>query len=194
MASEGGDVAILAIGVIVLAQFATILIYARRYKKVPPNKAMVVFGRKQVRTRKGYMIILGGAKFILPFLEETAFLSLEARPLKVTLNKVMVDTRDVKVSIALRANTVVRLSSDPRIIELAATNLLGKSDQEIDDIAMNMIEGPVRNVCARTTLENLKNNFQEVSSLISNLANTDLKKVGLEMVSFNIVDVQHGVF
>jgi flotillin len=190
MATTGGDEAILAIGAIIIAVMANILIYAMKYKKVPPNKAMVVFGRKQMRTRKGYQIIIGGAKFILPILEEIAFLSLEARPLKIALNKVRVDTRNEKAVIALKANSVIRITSDPRILEVAAVNLLEKSDKEINEIATNIIEGPVRNVCSHTTLDEIRNNFPQVSSTISETANENLNKVGLEMVSFNIVDVQ----
>ena len=183
------DVAILAVGMNVIAIMALIIIYARQYKKVPPNKAMVVYGAKQRRTRKGYMVITGGGKFIQPILEKYVFLSLEARPLKIALNKVRVDTRNARAIIALKANSVVRITSDQKIMDLAAVNLLGKSDKEINEIAMNIIEGPVRNVCAHTTLEEIRDNFPQVSSTISDTANSDLNKVGLEMVSFNIVDV-----
>ena len=189
MASAGSGTAVIAIGGIVIAVMANILIYATRYKKVPPNKAMVVFGRMQMRTRKGYQIITGGGKFILPILEEIAFLSLEARPLRIEMNDVRVDARNTKASIALKTNSVVRISSDPRILDVASKNLLGKSENDINKIAMNIIEGPVRNVCAHTTLEEIRDNFPQVSSTISATANEDLNKVGLEMVSFNIVEV-----
>ncbi|UCF08905.1 MAG: flotillin family protein [Thermoplasmata archaeon] len=190
MASDGSEVALIAIGNIVIAFMVTILIYAKRYKKVPPNKAMVVFGKKQMRTRKGYLIITGGAKFIIPFLEDFTFMPLDARSLRIALNNVRVDTRNIKASISLKANSVVRISSDPRILDLAAANLLGKSDKEINDIAMNIIEGHVRNTCAHTPLEEIRDNFPQVSSMILSTSNFDLNGVGLEMVSFNIVDVQ----
>jgi flotillin len=190
MASEGGDVAVIAIGVIVLAMMANVLIYAKRYKKVPPNKAMVVYGRMQMRTRKGYQIITGGAKFILPVLESFALMSIEAHSLKIELNNVRVDTHNTKALIALKANSVVRIPNDPKILDVAAENLLGKSDQEVKDIAMNIIEGHIRNTCAHTPLEEIRNDFPIVSSMILSSANTDLNKVGLEMVSFNITDVQ----
>lgn len=189
---EGNNMAgeeVLAIGGIVIAFMATILIYAMKYKKVPPNKAMVVYGAKQKRTRKGYIIITGGAKFIQPILETYEFLSLESIPLKMALNNVRVDTHNEKAIISLKANSVVRISSDPRILETAAGNLLGKSGKEIGDIAMNMIEGSIRNICANTPLNEIRDNFPEVSPLIMSTANWDLNNVGLEMVSFSIVDV-----
>jgi flotillin len=183
------DVAILAMGMNVIAIMALIIIYARQYKKVPPNKAMVVYGAKQRRTMKGYRIITGGGKFIQPFYEKFAFLSLEARPLNFALNNVRVDTHNEKAIIALIANSVVRITTDPRLLELAAVNLMEKPDKDINHLAMNIIEGQIRNTCAHTPLEEIQNNFPDVSGTISAAANEDLNKVGLEMVSFNIVDV-----
>ena len=183
------DAQILALGLYVVAIMALIVIWVRQYQKVPPNKAMVVYGRKQRRTMKGYQVITGGGKFIQPFYEKFAFLSLEARPLNLALNNVRVDTHNEKVIIALIANSVVRISSDPRLLELAAVNLMEKPDKDINHLAMNIIEGHVRNTCARTPLEEIKNNFPDVSLVITTAANEDLNKVGLEMVSFNIVDV-----
>lgn len=190
MAVSSNEEVLLAIGPIVIAMVAMMVIYATRFKRVPPNKAMVVFGKKQKRTKSGYMIITGGAKFIQPILEEIAFLSLEALPLNVEMKDVRVDTRNTNARVALRANSVVRISNDPKIMDNAAKNLLGKSEIEIKEISINIVEGHVRNACAHTPLEEVRNNFPQVSSMILSTTNIDLNKVGLEMVSFSIVDVQ----
>ena len=45
---------------IVGAVFAAILLYASRYKKVPPNMAMVVYGKRQKgQGGRGYQVLSG---------------------------------------------------------------------------------------------------------------------------------------
>ena len=44
MAAE--EVTIMIVVIMVMTILSMIVIYASRYKKVPPNKAMVIYGRK----------------------------------------------------------------------------------------------------------------------------------------------------
>lgn len=56
--------AVLMVGAIL----SMMVIYASRYKKVPPNKAMVVYGRRMGPGGQGYQVISGGGKFIIPII------------------------------------------------------------------------------------------------------------------------------
>jgi len=48
---------------------------AKRYRKVPPNEVLVVYGRK-TKEGRGYRVVAGGAAFIVPVLEEYSMISL----------------------------------------------------------------------------------------------------------------------
>src|SRR5207249_2570395 len=74
----GEDILGFVILAIVGVVFGTVLAYASRYKKVPPNMAMVVYGRRQKGMGgRGYQVKSGGAKFIVPIFESVEWLSLE---------------------------------------------------------------------------------------------------------------------
>jgi uncharacterized membrane protein YqiK len=60
----------------VMTIMTMMIIFASRYKKVPPNKAMVVYGRRMPSGR-GYRVISGGGKFIMPIVESYEFLDLD---------------------------------------------------------------------------------------------------------------------
>ena len=78
--------------IIMVAIMAVILVYAARYKKVPPDKAMVVYGRKmQPGVKIGYQVISGGGKFILPVIEAYEFLLLDVRTLDVNVSDIVTD-------------------------------------------------------------------------------------------------------
>ncbi|MEK6987673.1 MAG: flotillin family protein, partial [Candidatus Thermoplasmatota archaeon] len=64
-----GPIILVIVGVV----FAAILLYASRYKKVPPNMAMVVYGKKQSgKGGRGYQVLSGGAKLIVPIVVSVA--------------------------------------------------------------------------------------------------------------------------
>ena len=97
--------AIDAMSVVILLAFvimATFGIYAARYKKVPPDKAMVVYGKRQKGTKKGYRVISGGAKFIVPILESYEFLPLDVRTLDVVVNDIVTDVKQSGAKINIK--------------------------------------------------------------------------------------------
>src|SRR3972149_37201 len=68
----GGSVLIALIFVAIVA------VYANRYKKVPPDAAMILYGREYAKGR-GYEVWTGGGKFIIPIVESYRFLPLGIR-------------------------------------------------------------------------------------------------------------------
>jgi len=189
-----GDVTIaIAILVLVLAIFSVILLYARRYKKVPPDKAMVVYGRRQIG-KKGYQVISGGAKFIIPIVESYEFLPLSVRTLDVDVNDIVTDVTRSGARVNIKAVAQVKISSDPATLDTAAEHLLHKTDVEINAIAMKTLEGHVRGVCATLMIEQINSDRDAISSQIQTMAATDLKNMGMDIRSFVIKEIEdiHG--
>ena len=83
--------AIIAIVILMVAMLAMIVIYAARYKKVPPNKAMVIYGRKTRQGGPGYQVISGGGKFIIPIIESYDLISIAVRTLTFNLQDIKID-------------------------------------------------------------------------------------------------------
>src|SRR5437667_11386887 len=89
----GEDILGFVILAIVGVVFGTVLVYASRYKKVPPNMAMVVYGKRQAKTGKGYRVISGGAKVIVPIVESVEWLKLGVRTVNLVVPEHGTDVR-----------------------------------------------------------------------------------------------------
>ena len=173
---------------------ALFLIYASRYKKVPPDKAMVVYGRKIKKGRRGYQVISGGGKFIMPVIESYEFLPLDVRTLDVNVRDIVTDVVSSGAKVNVKAVTQVKVSSDKASLDTAAEHLLHKTDSEINEIAMKTLEGHVRGVCATMTIEQINSDRDIISNKIQNMAAKDLMNMGIEIRSFVIRDLEdeHG--
>ena len=189
-----------AIDAVLISVFAVLVImamfgvYAMRYKKVPPDKAMVVYGKRQKGTTKGYKVISGGAKFIIPILESYEFLPLDVRTLDVVVNDIVTDVKLSGAKINIKCVTQVKISSDPRILDTAAEQLLHKSNSEINEIALKTLEGHVRGVCAVMTIEDINSDRDAIAGKVQTYADKDLKNMGIEIRSFVIKEIEdeHG--
>ena len=167
---------------------ATVIIFASRYKKVPPDKAMVVYGGGQ------WKVITGGARWIRPVIESYEFLPLDVRTLEVNVQDIVTDVRRSGAKVNIKSVAQVKISSDLATMRAAAENLLHKTDMEINDIALKTLEGHVRGVCATLTIEEINSDRDSIASKIQNMAGNDLRNMGIEIRSFVIKDIEdaHG--
>src|SRR2546422_4991044 len=190
---EGVTAAVLILG-IVLAAFLLIAIYASRYKKVPPDKAMVVYGRKTKAGRAGYQVITGGGKWILPIVEAYEFLPLDVRTLDVVVTEIVTDVKQSGAKINIKAVAQVRISDDPNTLRTAASQLRHNRADQINETALKTLEGHVRSICATLSVEEVNSDRDAIATQIQGLAANDLKNMGLEIRSFVIKEIEdeHG--
>src|SRR3989304_2883281 len=122
---QGFALPIIMIGLAISA-FATFIIFARNYRRCPPNKVLVVFGRKRkeqvekdgrsILQTRGYRLITGGAAFVYPLFEEYKEISLET----VSIDSNVSDTPNVSgVLVEVDATANVKVSSKPELLSLA---------------------------------------------------------------------------
>src|SRR5213592_188625 len=107
----GEDILGFVILAIVGVVFGTVLAYASRYKKVPPNMAMVVYGRRQKGMGgRGYQVKSGGAKFIVPIFESVEWLRLDVRTLDLVVTEIVTDVKRSGAKINIKAVAQVKIS------------------------------------------------------------------------------------
>ncbi len=178
---------------IVLIVITLVAIYAARYKKVPPDAAMILYGKKYAQGR-GYEVWTGGGKFILPIVESYRFLPLGIRTLDVVVNDIVTNVVGSGAKVNIKAVAQVRISDDADVLRTAASQLLHKSDIEINEIALKTLEGHVRGVCATLTIEQINTDRDALASRILTMAGEDLKNMGIEIRSFVIKEIEdeHG--
>jgi flotillin len=182
------DVILTVLAIVTVIAFV-LLIYASRYKKVPPDKAMVVYGRA-FEGGRGYKVYSGGGRWIRPIIEAYEFLPLDVRTLDVVVAEIVTDVKQSGARVNIKAVAQVRISDDPDTLRTAASQLLHKRDVQIDEIALKTLEGHVRGICATLSIEQINSERDAVASQVQGLAANDLKNIGLEIRSFVIKEIE----
>ncbi len=175
------------VGMMTLTLLIVVVVFSSRFKRVPPNQAMIVFGQKYV---DGFFVIQGGGKFIQPIIEEANFLNLEIRTLDIKVPGVITHKG---VALDIEAVAQVKIDDEEDILRIAAEQLLGKSMEEIENIARRILEGHARGVCAMLTVEEVNANRNKVAMEIQKDAIHSLLRTGLTVVSFTIRGVEDNV-
>jgi flotillin len=181
-----------------LAFILAVYAVARRYKKVGPNMVMVISGRKyRIKNpdgtvdEVGFRIRRGGGAFILPLIEKVDLLSLEIITLDITTPEVYTKPG---VPIIVDGVAQVKVGGDEQSIRTAAEQFLGKSPEQIKEIALQTVEGHLRAIVGTMTVEDIYKNRDQFASSVQEVAVSDLANMGLKIVSFTLKDIRdsHG--
>ncbi len=170
------------------------VILATQYRKVGPNEALIIAGgRKRTITlpdgtkkKVGYRYKLGGGTFVWPFIEKVYVLPLEVITLYIKTPEVLTHGG---IPIMAEASAQVKVDSTDHAIRLAAEQFLGTGKEGIRDVAMNVLEGKVREVIGTMTVEEIYRGRQEFSKRVIEAAKEDLSRMGLVILSFSLKDI-----
>ncbi|MEN6558906.1 MAG: hypothetical protein ABFC54_12070, partial [Thermoguttaceae bacterium] len=83
VANSSTLVAIIVILLVIMA-FGFVMLLLKQYKRCPSNRVLVIFGRSGGR-HDAATCIHGGAKFIVPLIQDYAWLSLEPMQIEIPL-------------------------------------------------------------------------------------------------------------
>lgn len=85
------DVILLTITLVflVIVILGALILYAKCYVRVPPNKVLVIFGRQLQDPNTAYSFVLHGGHFIVPIFEDFGFMPLETFMDNLELNDVV---------------------------------------------------------------------------------------------------------
>ncbi len=181
-----------AIIIVILALI--ILILAKQYRKVGPNEILIVAGgRKKTvvlpdgrRIKIGYRYRVGGGIFVLPFIESVYTLPVEVITLSIKTPEVLTYNG---VPIMAEATAQVKIDSTDEAIRLAAEQFLGQGREGIRDVAMTILEGKMREVIGRMTVEEIFRGRQEFAARVREAIKADFDRMGLVMLSFALKDI-----
>lgn len=155
-----------------------------RWRKVGPNEALIISG---IGKRRGFRIVQGGGTFVWPVLEQVQTLSLEV----MTLDVNVVDVYTVYgVPVTVDGVAQVKVRGDETAIATAAEQFLGKTPEQIREIARQTLEGHLRAIVGAMTVEELYRNRDAFAQRVAEVAESDLANMGLTIVSFTIRDIR----
>jgi flotillin len=152
------------------------------YRKVPPNRALIVYGLH------GVHIVPGGGRVVIPLLESCEELSLELMSFDVAPDQDFYTSQGVAVTVEAVAQLKVR--SDPESIRTAAEQFLSKSQTEREALIRLVMEGHLRGIVGQLTVEQIVKQPEMVGEKVRQTCSEDVDKMGLEVVSFTIKQVR----
>ena len=180
---EGAPMLILIV-FIVLFIIIVLTVFIRRYKRCPSDRILVVYGK--VGGGESAKCIHGGAAFIIPVIQDYEFLDLT--PISIEVNLVnALSKQNIRVNVPSRFT--IGISTEPGIMQNAAERLLGLGQNEIQELAQEIIFGQLRLVVASMDIEEINNDRDKFLTNISQSVETELKKVGLKLINVNITDI-----
>jgi flotillin len=169
---------------IALFIIVTLLILVKRYKRCPSDRILVVYGK--VGGGQSAKCIHGGAAFIIPVIQDFEFL--ELTPISIEVNLVnALSKQNIRVNVPSRFT--IGISTEPGVMQNAAERLLGLGQNEIQDLAQEIIFGQLRLVVASMDIEEINNDRDKFLTNISDSVETELRKVGLKLINVNITDI-----
>ncbi|MDR2650603.1 MAG: flotillin family protein [Clostridiales bacterium] len=169
--------------VILVVIFLLIMSVFALWKKVPQDKALVVTGLKK-------RVISGGGGLAIPMLERTDRISLENMKIEVRIDGALTEQG---VDIRADGVAVIKVKSDKESILAAMeqfnTGHEGRTIGVIADIAKNVLEGKLREIISKLTVEEIYKDREKFASQVQEVAALDLADMGLEIKAFTIRDI-----
>jgi len=169
-------------GMMVLAVFFLISMFASMYRKAGPHQALVVYGFGRTR------IIKGGGTFIKPVVESYRELSLQLMSFDVAPQQDLYTVQGVAVTVEAVAQ--IKVKSDPESIVTAAEQFLTKSDAERDGLIRLVMEGHLRGIIGQLSVEQIVKEPEMVGDRVRTTCADDMSKMGLEVISFTIKEIR----
>ena len=183
---------VLVVGVVTFVLLAMIL--ASRYRTVAPDEAMIItgsgLGGKNVLTDESgrrVKIVRGGGAFIWPVVQQREHLSLLSHKLDVSTPEVYTAQG---VPVMTDGVAVIKVGSSVEDVATAAEQYLGKPDTMLQAEAREVLEGHLRAILGTLTVEEVYRNRDKFAQEVQEVAARDLRKMGLQIVSFTIKDVR----
>ncbi len=176
----------LGIGLIavVIVLFSLFMLLVKQYKRCPSNRVLVIYGK----TKKGQAAntIHGGAAFVIPLVQDYAYLSLEPIQIEVPLRGAL-SAENIRVNVP--SVFTVAIDTKPSVMQNAAIRLLGLSVSEMRKQAEEIIFGQLRQVIASMQIHEINRDRDTFLQHIQHSLEPELNKIGLQLINVNITDI-----
>ncbi|MFK7959841.1 MAG: flotillin family protein [Phycisphaerales bacterium] len=182
---EGQPVFVFAVvGALLLILFFALVILIKQYKRCPSNRILVVYGK--VGGQKASKCLHGGGTFVIPLIQDHAYLSLEPIVIDIPLEGAL-SLNNIRVNVP--STFTVGVSTDPVLMNNAAERLLMLNVQQVREQAQDIILGQLRLVIATLSIEEINKDREKFMGLINENVAQEVNKIGLELINVNVRDI-----
>ncbi|MBO0421995.1 flotillin [Enterococcus plantarum] len=185
------------LGPIVLVVFILLMlliVFISKYQTAKPDEALIIsgsyLGSKNVHADESgnkIKIVRGGGAFVLPVFQRSNRISLLSSKLDVSTPEVYTEQG---VPVMCDGTSIIKIGSSVEEIATAAEQFLGKTREELENEAREVLEGHLRSILGSMTVEEIYQNRDKFSQSVQEVASVDLAKMGLIIVSFTIKEVR----
>ena len=168
------------IGIFIVCIIALILM---SYVKAPPNMAYIISG-----VSKKPRVLIGKAGFKIPYFERIDKISLGAIKIDVK-TKSSIPTQDF-IGVNIDATANIEISHEPDLLVIAARNYLNTPKEKITADVNELLEGNLREIIGTLPLVTITTDKKAFSAQVKEDADPDLRKLGLNLINFNVQNVK----
>ena len=161
-----------------------VLVVARRYKRCPSNRILIIYGR--TGSGRASRALHGGGAFVWPLIQNYDFLSLDPVQIEIPLEGAL-SIENIRVSVP--SVFTVAIGTDGETMQNASVRLLGLDTREIMKQAEDIIFGQLRQVIASMKIEEINRDRDVFLDKIQSSLEPELKKIGLVLINVNIKDI-----
>ena len=153
------------------------------YVKAPPNTAYLISGLS-----KNPRVLIGKAGFKIPFFERIDKINLGAIKIDVK-TKSSIPTEDF-IGVNIDATANIEISHEPELLVIAARNYLNMPKENIVADVNELLEGNLREIIGTLPLVTITTDKKAFSAQVKENADPDLRKLGLNLINFNVQNVK----
>ncbi|EEB17629.1 Flotillin-1, putative [Pediculus humanus corporis] len=149
-----------------------------------PNEALVVSGCCYNKP----LLVPGGRAFVWPGIQEVQRISLNTMTLQVE-SPTVYTSQGVPISVTGIAQVKIQ-GQNEEMLTAACEQFLGKSENEIQNIALVTLEGHQRAIMGSMTVEEIYKDRKKFSKHVFEVASSDLVNMGITVVSYTLKDIR----
>lgn len=180
---------VILIAIIAIAVFVLFISLLSRYKRCPSDKILVVYGkvgRSAGGGNRSAKCVHGGAAFIVPVVQNYAFLDLTPISIEANLTGAL-SKQNIRVDVPSRFT--VGISVEPGVMQNAAERLLGLTHEHVKELAKDILFGQLRLVVATMDIEEINSDRDKFLTNVSANVENELNKIGLRLINVNVTDI-----
>lgn len=174
---------------------------ASRYKKIPPGRVGIFYGRKYKwadEIVRGYLIVTGGGRILMPLVED--YLEVPTTAFQVEINEIGVPNKDT-VKLKIHGVGTCKVSSEPSDLNKAIEALIdklsmkGSKDDEgtdkspLDAFVLNILQGHLRSIIGTLDINELLRDREAFNKRVMAESAEELKRFGIELQNLVIQDI-----
>jgi flotillin len=176
--------ALVLAGILAFCVIVVLVMFMGRFQRCPSNKILVIYGKTGRGVAK---CVHGGAAFVWPVVQSYEWLHLEPFDIPLELSSAL---SHENIRVAVPTTVTAAISTEEGVMQNAAVRLLGRTREEIQRIAQDIILGQMRAVMATMRIEEINRDRQAFMAKVNQAVAGEIEKIGLAVINVNIKDVE----